>query len=193
MQLPSNKADGEQDASCNHYQPLCFDDFPQFQHQPRDRRAPPLVVVHALIVRRRYEHFTMKLPERPILAALVLAVALCAILYGYRRARAERHQMFEAACAAGDSKRVTLLLRLGADPNGHWDSYYYVRYAWTVFESTPPLHLAASGGHADVVRLLLSHGANPTARAIEQMTARDFARHEGHAEVVQILDDAHHK
>jgi hypothetical protein len=34
----------------NHYQPPCFDDFPQLQHQLRDRRSPSLVVVHALIV-----------------------------------------------------------------------------------------------------------------------------------------------
>ena len=35
----------------NPYQPPCFDDFPKLQHQHRDRRAPPLVVVHTLIVR----------------------------------------------------------------------------------------------------------------------------------------------
>ncbi|MES2469630.1 MAG: hypothetical protein V4675_20170 [Verrucomicrobiota bacterium] len=35
----------------NHYQPPCFDDLPQLQPQPCDRRAPSLVVVHALIVR----------------------------------------------------------------------------------------------------------------------------------------------
>jgi hypothetical protein len=35
----------------NPYQPPCFDDFPRLQHQPRDRRAPSLVGVHALDVR----------------------------------------------------------------------------------------------------------------------------------------------
>jgi hypothetical protein len=33
----------------NHYQPPCFNDFPYFNHDPCDRRAP-LLVVHALIV-----------------------------------------------------------------------------------------------------------------------------------------------
>jgi hypothetical protein len=33
----------------NPYQPPCFDDFPKPQPQPRDRTAPSLVVVHALI------------------------------------------------------------------------------------------------------------------------------------------------
>jgi len=40
----------QQAASCNHYQPFCFDDFTLLQPQPLDRRAPPLVVVHVLIV-----------------------------------------------------------------------------------------------------------------------------------------------
>jgi hypothetical protein len=35
----------------NHYQPFSFDDFPQLQPSPRDRRAPPLLVVDVLIAR----------------------------------------------------------------------------------------------------------------------------------------------
>jgi len=46
----------------NPYQPPCFDDFPQFQPQPRDRRAPPLVVVHALYVRQQYH--VIRVPHR---------------------------------------------------------------------------------------------------------------------------------
>ncbi|MCU0797549.1 MAG: hypothetical protein MUF31_16640, partial [Akkermansiaceae bacterium] len=34
----------------NPYQPSIFNDFPQFQPQPRDRRAPSLVGAHALII-----------------------------------------------------------------------------------------------------------------------------------------------
>ena len=37
----------------NHYQPFSFGDFPWLQPHGRDRRAPPLVVVHALIVRQK--------------------------------------------------------------------------------------------------------------------------------------------
>ncbi len=35
--------EAQQDATCNHYQPFCFDDFPLFDHQPRDRRSPSLI------------------------------------------------------------------------------------------------------------------------------------------------------
>jgi hypothetical protein len=49
------KTQGEQAASCNLYQPLSFDDFSQLQPSPRDRRAPSLVEVHALIVRQKHE------------------------------------------------------------------------------------------------------------------------------------------
>jgi hypothetical protein len=41
----------------NPYQPPCFDVSQYLQPQPRDRRAPPLVVVHALIVRQQNETF----------------------------------------------------------------------------------------------------------------------------------------
>lgn len=132
----------------------------------------------------------MKLTRKPVLIGLTVFLAALVTLYGYRFARAERHQAFDRACGAGDIARVTLLLRLGADPNGVRDATYYSRYAWTVFETTPPLHLAAAGGHTDVVRLLLARGANPDRRAIEQMTAGDFARHEGHGDIARILYDA---
>jgi hypothetical protein len=36
----------------NHYQPFSFDAFPRPHPQPHDRRAPSLVVVHALNVRQ---------------------------------------------------------------------------------------------------------------------------------------------
>jgi hypothetical protein len=43
----------------NPYQPPCFDDFPQLHHQPRDRRVPPLVVVHALYVLQEMKPFAL--------------------------------------------------------------------------------------------------------------------------------------
>jgi hypothetical protein len=43
----------EQAKTRNPYQPHCFHDLFYIQPQPRDRRAPSLVVVHALIVVRR--------------------------------------------------------------------------------------------------------------------------------------------
>jgi ankyrin repeat protein len=135
----------------------------------------------------------MKLTKKCVLIGLSFLGAAVVIAYGYCFARAERHRAFDRACAAGDIARVTWLLRLGADPDGIRDATYYSRYAWAVFETTPPLHLAASGGHADIVRLLLARGANPNQRAVEQMTAADFARHQGHRDIAQILYDAQSK
>ena len=129
-------------------------------------------------------------PRKLLVASLLLIVASFVALYGYRLARAERHLLLEQASAVGDSARVALLLRLGADPNGVWDSHYYTTYGWSVFESSRPLHLAASGGHVQTVRLLLAAGASPAARDSEGDTALSTAVRENHPEVVRILSDA---
>ena len=50
---------------------------------------------------------------------------------------------------------VDRLLDRGADPNGRWDH-------WDA--RVTPLHLAALGGHAEVVRMLLAAGADPGIR-----------------------------
>jgi len=54
--------------------------------------------------------------------------------------------------AVGDLLNVRQLLREGADPNASDAG------AWT------SLHLAAAGGHAEVLRVLLARGADPAAR-----------------------------
>src|SRR5262245_4238136 len=51
-----------------------------------------------------------------------------------------------------DVNAVSWLLTHGADVNGRWSSQG---------AEVPPIHLAAARGHADVVRLLLSAGADP--------------------------------
>jgi hypothetical protein len=135
----------------------------------------------------------MKPRKKAILAGICAALLAFLGLYSYRFARAERHWLLDRACATGDASRVELLLRLGADPNGLRDTRYYMNFGWTVFEPTPPLFVAASAGHTEVVRLLLSSGANPAVRAIEEMTPRDVARLEGHTAIVQLIDEAQHK
>lgn len=132
----------------------------------------------------------MKPRKKTILAGICTVMVAFLALYGYRFARAERYRLLDRACATGDTSRVALLLRLGADPNGLRDTRHYIDYGWTVIEPTPPLFVAASAGHTDVVRLLLASGANPAVRAIEQMTPRDIARLEGHTAVVQLIDEA---
>ena len=55
--------------------------------------------------------------------------------------------LLHLCCFAGSSKCVRLLLSLGADPNCRDED------RWT------PLHAAATGGHVDVVRMLVDGGA----------------------------------
>ena len=51
-----------------------------------------------------------------------------------------------------------------------------------------PLRSAAWNGRADVVRVLLDHGADPTIPHAESgKTALDFARERGHSSVVALL------
>ena len=51
------------------------------------------------------------------------------------------------------------------------------------------LMIAARAGHADVVQLLLQHGADPEAKDWESAaTALKLARDAGHTEVVEVLD-----
>jgi len=135
----------------------------------------------------------MTLAKKSVLRGLSVAVTAFVVLYGYQLARAERHWAFDRACASGNAERGALLLRLGADPNGTRDAHYYSRYGWTVFETTPPLHLAASRGHTQVVHLLLAHGADSSVRNSESLTAGDCARLGGHADIAQLLATAQHQ
>ena len=53
-----------------------------------------------------------------------------------------------------------------------------------------PLRSAASNGRAEIVRILLDHGADPHARSpVSGGTALDFARERGHEHVVRLLSD----
>jgi hypothetical protein len=44
-------------ASCNPYQPPCFDASPQDHTQPHERRPPPLLGAHVLFVRQRINEY----------------------------------------------------------------------------------------------------------------------------------------
>jgi ankyrin repeat protein len=74
---------------------------------------------------------------------------------------------------------VTLLLELGADSLA------------TDGSGVTPLHVAARHGHADVVRLLLAAGADPSIRDTEHDSdAVGWAEFFQQPEIVKILRDA---
>jgi ankyrin repeat protein len=50
-----------------------------------------------------------------------------------------------------------------------------------------PLHYAASRGRADVVALLLAHGADRHAKCWDERTPLDFARENGDPETIRLL------
>ena len=73
---------------------------------------------------------------------------------------------------------VRILLENGADPNIIDKS-----------EKFTALMFAAAEGQAEVVGMLLSHGASYENTDADGETALDFARSNGHSEVVQLLDN----
>ena len=74
---------------------------------------------------------------------------------------------------------VKWLLDHGVDPNARWAH-------WEA--DVTPLHLAVMAGHADVVRLLLAAGADPTIHdSRHESDAIGWAEFFGRREIVQIL------
>ncbi|RNJ56637.1 hypothetical protein D7B24_007001 [Verticillium nonalfalfae] len=57
----------------------------------------------------------------------------------------------------------------------------------TVREEVTPLHVACMNGHADIVRLLLSHGADASKRCSTHQTAFGLAVYNGFAEIVRMF------
>ena len=54
-------------------------------------------------------------------------------------------------------------------------------------DNSTPLHLASSGGHVEAARILLEHGADPTAHDDNGATPLHLASSGGHVEAAQIL------
>ncbi|KAK5077782.1 hypothetical protein LTR70_009647 [Exophiala xenobiotica] len=83
--------------------------------------------------------------------------------------------ILHAACSAGLSQAVTLLLEKGVDVNLTDDS------------GIRPIYFAASSGHTHVVQILLNHGAEINGQGGYYDNALQAASHNDHEKMVQIL------
>ena len=80
------------------------------------------------------------------------------------------------AASEGHCEIVQLLIRYGADINGH--------------NGFLPMHAAAEEGHADVVRIILDFGMHPNKEDRRGLTALQRAAAKGHTNVARLLLDA---
>jgi ankyrin repeat protein len=91
-------------------------------------------------------------------------------------------------CAAGEGNidMVRFLIQRGADVNANLNTRASLHWCEQQMEWLP-LHKAVSGGHADIVRLLLYSGADPMLPEISRKTPMMTARELQNVEVVDIL------
>ena len=80
------------------------------------------------------------------------------------------------ASSGPNVETVDLLLESGADP-----------HAKDSFEGFTPLMFASTEGQLEVVRSLLGYGADPGVLDADGESAIDFAKTNGHAQVVEAL------
>ena len=102
-----------------------------------------------------------------------------------------RQASFWASSGAAD-KLTRLVDTWRASSSSNKASHFwsaFVTHAERTTERTP-LHLAASAGHADVVRLLVEKGAAWTALDSKGLCAAQLAEENGHDEIVTYLLDA---
>jgi len=130
-----------------------------------------------------------------LLAALVIVVFLHigqataedSITYDAEQ-KALDYMALSYASAKGHIVLVKGLIARGAPvnpPTFSRDSFTDAEYLASQFGT--PLQVAAEAGHADIVKLLLEHDANPEWQCCDGGTAVYFAAENGHLEVVKIL------
>lgn len=110
-----------------------------------------------------------------------LLLTLMALLLATSPALAQdsRADAISYSAANGDIPTVTRILDSGFDVNTQWGMFD--QFA---------LQKAAEWGQTEMVRLLLSRGADPKLKDSSGRTARDWAKNNQHAEVVRVLREA---
>jgi ankyrin repeat protein len=92
----------------------------------------------------------------------------------------DRHRALVLACQLGHLEVARLLLDAGEDPDRYNPKGNHGH--------STPLHQAVWSGHADVVRLLVEHGARLDIKdTIYQGTPLGWAEYGGHAEIADYL------
>ena len=98
------------------------------------------------------------------------------------RKEQDNQRLFEAAreylTTADSFKKMRELIQTGSHPDG-----YKNKDGWTA------LIWASCNGHAEVVKFLLSNGANPDVQGYDGWSALLWASHNGYAQVAEMLLD----
>ena len=93
----------------------------------------------------------------------------------------DRHQALALAAMHGHMPILERLVAVGEDLNRFNPPRFHGH--------ATPLHQAVWKGRLDTVRWLVEHGARPDiADTVHGGTALDWARHEGHTDIVRYLD-----
>lgn len=133
--------------------------------------------------------------KHKILAACLLVVALCLVLVPRLRKSKLNYDLHTAA-RQGDAAATKSLLAAGADVNARYtgDGFSWVKAALLgnrYFSKTTPVIVAASRNHVEVVRSLLSDGADTEARDSENYTAlmwvEELGRSGGYEKTIKLL------
>ena len=120
-----------------------------------------------------------------LVVCLALAGGAAAQTGSEAEARARDFRTLTEAAAAGDEARVRELLERGVDAHhppesSETEAQYHASLG-------DPVHAAAAGGHAGVLRTLLEHGANPEWMGCSGETALVEAAEGGYDDAVRVL------
>jgi uncharacterized protein len=117
--------------------------------------------------------------SKPLLSCLVLALILACGDGGQQSESVFQrpYDIFQAA-EAGDLEGVNQFIS-----DGQWD------YQMSDTSGMTPLNRAAAGGHVDVIRLMVQHGARVDFPDLRGKTPLQVAREHGNQDAVNVLQE----